>query len=190
MTIPLEATATGGPITFTLSQVLVHHSHPLPASIGQDDEQFLMFENNQTMVESLYSTKKETIKYRYVPLSYCVIPLLIASVWPAISSPSKKIISHSAAPEKYIQVGANPSKKAGGTLTLGPYTSVPPTVTLSDAGVLAREPGFNMSPMKIHYPYEEPVKTIEKLVRLAEVSHWGDNLNVEDHIRLVNTGAQ
>ena len=44
--------------------------------------------------------------------------------------------------------------------------------------------------MKIHYPYEEPVKTIEKLTRLAEVSHWGNNLNIEDHVKLVNTGAQ
>ncbi|KAJ9101893.1 hypothetical protein QFC21_003233 [Naganishia friedmannii] len=168
VTIPLEPAPTGGPLTFTLSQVLVHHSHPLPASIGQDDEQFLMFENNQTMVESLYSTRKETIKYR---------------------SPSKKIISHSPAPEKYITVGANPSKKSGGTLTLGPYTSVPPTVALSRGGVLTRAPGVEVEPIRIHYPYEEPVKTIEKLVRLAEVSHWGDNLNVEDHIRLVNTGA-
>ena len=65
VTIPLEPAPVGGPITFTLSQVLVHHSHPLPASIGQDDEQYLMFETNQTMVESLYSTRKETIKYRY-----------------------------------------------------------------------------------------------------------------------------
>ncbi|KAJ9110429.1 hypothetical protein QFC19_001554 [Naganishia cerealis] len=168
VTIPLDTTATGGPITFTLSQILVHQSYPLPASIGQDDEQFLMFESNATMVESLYSTKKETIKYR---------------------SPSKKIISHSPAPEKYVQVGGNASKKSGGTLTLGPYTSVPRTVSLSGAGSLVREPGFNMSAIRIHYPYEEPVKTIEKLTRLAEVSHWGDNLNVEDHIRLVNTGA-
>jgi oligosaccharyltransferase complex subunit alpha (ribophorin I) len=64
VTIPLEA-SDKEPITFTLSQVLVHRSHPLPTSIGQDDEQFLMFESNVTMVESLYpTTGKETVKYR------------------------------------------------------------------------------------------------------------------------------
>lgn len=63
VTIPLEATPSA-PVTFTLSQILVHASHALPASIGQDDEQFLMFERNETIVESLYKTRKETIKYR------------------------------------------------------------------------------------------------------------------------------
>lgn len=104
-------------------------------------------------------------------------------------SPSKKIISHSKAPEEYITVGANPSKKSGGTLTLGPYTSVPATVAVS-SGALVREKGFTQSPMSVHYPFEEPVKTVERLVRLVEVSHWGGNMNVEDHIRLVNTGAR
>ena len=63
VTIPLEVSANT-PTTFTLLQVLVHRSHPLPASIGQDDEQLLMFESNTTLVESLYPTKKETVKYR------------------------------------------------------------------------------------------------------------------------------
>jgi hypothetical protein len=64
VTIPLEVSGKE-PVSFTLSQVLVHRSHPLPTSIGQDDEQFLMFESNVTMVESLYpTTGKETVKYR------------------------------------------------------------------------------------------------------------------------------
>jgi oligosaccharyltransferase complex subunit alpha (ribophorin I) len=55
---------------------------------------------------------------------------------------------------------------------------------------LVRENGFPQSPMSVHYPFEEPVKTVEKLVRLVEVSHWGGNMNIEDHVRLVNTGAR
>lgn len=73
---------------------------------------------------------------------------------------------------------------------MGPYASIPATVSLSATRSLARTKGFKQVPMKIHYPYDEPVKTIEKLTRLAEVSHWGNNLNIEDHVKLVNTGAQ
>jgi oligosaccharyltransferase complex subunit alpha (ribophorin I) len=104
-------------------------------------------------------------------------------------SPSKKILSYAKAPETFLPVGTAPSKKSGGTLTLGPYASVPPTVALS-SGTIVREGAFAQVPMHVHYPYEEPVRTVDKLTRLVEVSHWGGNVNVEDHVGLVNTGAK
>lgn len=183
VTLPLDTTA---PATFTLSQTLVHASHALPEHIGQDDEQFLMFERNETFVESLYKTRKETIKYRCVRVPSACVDVTEKSA----RSPSKKILSYSTPPEAFVPVGGAPSKKSGGTLTLGPFTSVPATVALSRAGTLVRESQFPQAPIRVHYPFEEPVRTVEKLTRLVEVSHWGGNVNVEDHVRLVNTGAK
>jgi oligosaccharyltransferase complex subunit alpha (ribophorin I) len=50
--------------TFTLTHIVVHPSRPLPTSISQDDPQYMLFETNRTWVESVYPTKKETIKIR------------------------------------------------------------------------------------------------------------------------------
>lgn len=43
--------------------------------------------------------------------------------------------------------------------------------------------------MKIHYENNSPFLTITKLLRVIEVSHWG-NIAVEEYIDIRHTGAK
>lgn len=43
--------------------------------------------------------------------------------------------------------------------------------------------------MSVHFENNAPFLTVEKLIRLIEVSHWG-NIAVEETIDLVHTGAK
>jgi len=49
---------------------------------------------------------------------------------------------------------------------------------------------FAFSQMSIHFENNRPFITVSKFVRLIELSHWGGNIAVEDHVMLVHTGAR
>lgn len=42
----------------------------------------------------------------------------------------------------------------------------------------------------IHYMHPEPMVSFRKLDRIIEVSHWGDNLAVQDNVDLFNNGPE
>ncbi|KAL7413043.1 putative oligosaccharyltransferase alpha subunit [Mrakia frigida] len=88
-------------------------------------------------------------------------------------APTTTILSHSEVPTEYTRDST--ITKSGATLTLGPYYNVPAKTEIGQ--------GF-----EIHYKYDAPVISLRSLKRAVEVSHWGNNLNVQDDIVLFNSG--
>jgi oligosaccharyltransferase complex subunit alpha (ribophorin I) len=153
-----------GSVTLSLTYVLIHASTPLPASIEQKDAQY---------VDSWYPSDVERIKIRQVN------PPLSSSFSLIDRSPSPKILSTGTVPKIYTR--DSDLTKASSTVTLGPFHSLPPTLGLK---------GVEQSPFHIHYETTVPTMGYRSLKRSAEVSHWGNNLNIQDEIDLVNMGPK
>jgi oligosaccharyltransferase complex subunit alpha (ribophorin I) len=96
-----------------------------------------------------------------------------------IRSPSPRILSTGTVPKTYTR--DSDLTKASSTVTLGPFHSLPPTL-----GPM----GVEQSPFHIHYETTVPIMGYRSLKRSAEVSHWGNNLNIQDEIDLVNMGPK
>jgi len=73
--------------------------------------------------------------------------------------------------------------KSGAVVTYGPYQDIPPS---ADKNFLDDV----QETVKIHYGFDLPVLTVSRLRRAAEISHWGDNLNIQDDIKLINDGVR
>ncbi|EIW71206.1 hypothetical protein TREMEDRAFT_71088 [Tremella mesenterica DSM 1558] len=144
-------------VTLSVNQLLTHCSTPLPAEIAQTDPQYLMWNSDSTYVDSWYPTEVERIKIR---------------------SPTAQILSVSKVPKEYIR--DSDVTKASGTVTLGPFHGVPPTL----GGDLKQ------SSLSVHYETNQPIIGLSSLRRNAEVSHWGGNLNIQDEMALVNMGPK
>ncbi|KAG8937109.1 dolichyl-diphosphooligosaccharide--protein glycosyltransferase subunit 1 [Tulasnella sp. 418] len=102
------------------------------------------------------------------------------------SAPTEQITSYST-PEslkKYTEDGKTSGvSKSGLTISYGPYRNVPPSSNMD----------FQQNTQEIvsvHYTYDMPVLTVPKLRRAVEISHWGNNVNVQDDIWLKNDGAR
>lgn len=132
-------------------------SRPLPAEIDQREAQYLLFTTNSTYVDSWYPTSVERVKYRAPHI----------------------ILSHTSVPDTYTRDST--VTKAGSSLTLGPFHSLPPTLG---------EHKFEQQPLSVHYESKQPVVGLKTLRRNAEVSHWGANLNIQDEMSLVNIGPK
>lgn len=78
-------------------------------------------------------------------------------------------------------VGDSSVTKSGATITYGPYHNLGPS---TGAEFLSKY----QQPVSVHYNHDYPVLEVTKLQRLAEISHWGSNLNIEDQIDLHNAG--
>ncbi|WRT64738.1 uncharacterized protein IL334_001672 [Kwoniella shivajii] len=161
--IDLGTTKKDQVITLSLNQVLAHTSKPLPSEIEQKDPQYLSWKSNSTYVDSWYTTDVERVKIR---------------------APHPSILSASSVPETYTR--DNTLTKSGGTITLGPFHSLPPTL-ISNGGSQKK---VEQHPFSVHYETKDPVIGIRTLKRAAEVSHWGANLNIQDEIDLVNEGPK
>jgi oligosaccharyltransferase complex subunit alpha (ribophorin I) len=70
---------------------------------------------------------------------------------------------------------ADPTK-SGTVLTYGPYDKTPPTSS-SDQ-------------IKVHYEYTAPITYVDQFERDIEVSHWGNNLAIEERYVLTNHAAR
>ncbi|CED83380.1 Oligosaccharyltransferase, alpha subunit (ribophorin I) [Phaffia rhodozyma] len=148
--IPLQIDSS---ITLTTTFVLTDSVTPKPATIAQNEDQYLLWKGDAGIL-SAYEMEIGRVK---------------------IKSPTPQILSYSEPPTAYTQ--SNPITKSGAVLTLGPYHSVPAlTSTLS------------VAPFEVHYRFNDPVISVKELKRAVEVSHWGNNLNIEDKITLSNTG--
>ncbi|KAG8895291.1 dolichyl-diphosphooligosaccharide--protein glycosyltransferase subunit 1, partial [Tulasnella sp. 403] len=149
--------------TIVMNTVLLHGSYPLPEAVRQNEPQRLVYETG-LYVPSSYETVLQRTKFRV---------------------PHPEIISFTDTPalHKYADAANNKAvTRSGVTITYGPFHFVPATTT----------PSFNEEEqqlIKIHYTYDAPVIAVPKLRRLAEVSHWGANLNIQDEIWLKNNGA-
>ena len=76
-----------------------------------------------------------------------------------------------------------PVTKSGSTLTYGPYNNIP--ASASKEFVTSKQQRVN-----VYYKHNAPVMEITKMVRAAEVSHWGANINIQDDIWLHNAGPE
>jgi oligosaccharyltransferase complex subunit alpha (ribophorin I) len=101
-------------------------------------------------------------------------------------SPSPKVISHSAPAElqKYAGTTADSvATRSGGVITYGPFQDLPATTGVS----FQRE---DQQLLTIHYEYDSPIISVVSLDRSAELSHWGNNLNIQDNIHIRNDGPE
>ncbi|KAF9163863.1 dolichyl-diphosphooligosaccharide--protein glycosyltransferase subunit 1 [Actinomortierella ambigua] len=82
-------------------------------------------------------------------------------------------------PTTKLEVLDHPEEKKpeikGNQIVLGPYENV----NLLEHGVF-----------EVQYQFPDPVIWLNKLRRDIEISHWGNNLAVEEHYNFVNRGAQ
>ena len=68
--------------------------------------------------------------------------------------------------------------KSGNVLAYGPYGEMPPTTAESSERI------------DVHFEYTAPIVFVEHLERDIEVSHWGNNLAVEERYKLTNHAAR
>jgi oligosaccharyltransferase complex subunit alpha (ribophorin I) len=70
--------------------------------------------------------------------------------------------------------------QSGTTITYGPFFKIP---AASSAWL-----GDHQQLVTVHYNYETPMIEVTSLKRSAEISHWGNNLNIQDEMNLHNSG--
>lgn len=91
------------------------------------------------------------------------------------STPTPRILSYSLEP----QADGDEVVKSGTTIIYGTWKDVKPL----SLGALNKE-------ARVHYTHDSPVVSIVESERHVEVSHWGDNLAIEDRLWLRNDGPQ
>lgn len=82
-----------------------------------------------------------------------------------VKTPNSKV-------ESYTRV--DPTHRAGAELKYGPYHDRPP---------------YSFSPIVVHFENNNPFAVVEELVRVVEISHWG-NIQVTEHYTLKHGGAR
>jgi len=144
-----------------LETVQTHATTPLPAQAAQNDLQSLVYDTG-LFVLSPYNTLVQRTKVR---------------------TASSSVISFTNPDGIDAFAGDSVATKSasGTTVTYGPYNNLPKSSTLDFIN-------DHQQIVSIHYYYDYPVLAISKLVREAEVSHWGANLNIQDTIHLHNAG--
>lgn len=165
-TVELPPLAQNATATLVVNSILAHASKAYPASIKQADPQCLLF-TTEAYVLSPYKTLTERTKIRL---------------------PSPKVLSYSA-PEALSNYAPEGSKeqargiRSGAVITYGPFDDLPPTT----GKFFAKE---DQQLLSVHYEYETPVLSVVSLDRWAEISHWGDNLNIQDNVHIRNDGPE
>lgn len=98
-------------------------------------------------------------------------------------SPSPNILSYTT-PEGVDNFATDSiATKSGATVTYGPFSNIPESISTEFIQA-------NQKPLTVHYRYDFPVLEIKKLERMAEISHWGANLNIHNNIDLHNAGPK
>ena len=85
---------------------------------------------------------------------------------------STKVLLASDKLESYTQL--KPTSKSDQTISYGPYEGVK---------------AFEQSELSVHYENNKPFLTISSMLRVIEVSHWG-NIAVEETIDMYHSGAK
>ncbi|KAF8524598.1 oligosaccharyl transferase alpha subunit [Hysterangium stoloniferum] len=151
-----------GDVTLEFKTVQSNAGTPLPAMVAQENPQSLKY-STDLFVISPYATTIQRTKVR---------------------TPTPQI-------HDYSQPTALPSfteeeksaSKSGSTITYGPYSNIPPSANSEFSKTTQQR-------ISIHYEIDRPVLRVLSLNRIAEVSHWGSNLNIQDEIHLKNDGAK
>ncbi|KAJ7068267.1 Ribophorin I [Mycena amicta] len=154
-----QALAVGASVNIVVESILTHATYPWPERAAQSEEQALKHETD-LFVLSPYRTAVQRTK---------------------IKSTSPNVHSYTTPQNLQDFTLDAPVTKSGATVTYGPYNNIPSS---ANEEFISK----HQQAAVIHYTYEFPVAEVLKLHRWAEVSHWGANLNIEDHIHLHNAG--
>ncbi|KAI7904226.1 Ribophorin I [Cokeromyces recurvatus] len=99
--------------------------------------------------------------------TYLISPYTTKETKTTLQTPSKNIISHTG--------GQGKTTVNNNKIVYGPYTNISPM-------------SFDLA--TCHFENTKPLLTVTSLKRDIEVSHWSQNLAVEEHYALRNDGAQ
>ncbi|EPS37859.1 hypothetical protein H072_8424 [Dactylellina haptotyla CBS 200.50] len=80
---------------------------------------------------------------------------------------------------EYTVYGGKDVEKSGYTITYGPYDDIP-----------AQNSDDDRITFTVRFEFTNPVVYMEKLERDIEVSHWGNNLAIEERYWMTNNGAK
>ncbi|KAA1466496.1 oligosaccharyl transferase alpha subunit [Dentipellis sp. KUC8613] len=154
-----NALSVNATVNLVVDTVQTHATYPWPREAAQNEEQSLKYESD-LFVLSPYKTATQRTKIR---------------------APVPRIISFTTPEDLGPFTTDSVATKSGATITYGPFSNIPPS---ANKEFLEK----HQKPVAVHYHYEYPVIEITKLVRAAEISHWGANLNIDNQIDLHNAG--
>lgn len=179
-----KALSVNGTINLVVETVQTHATYPWPQQASQKDEQNFKYDT-ELFVLSPYKTSTQRTKIRSVYFSISVYSILIAiySCGCVYRSPSPNILSYTT-PEGVDSFATDSiATKSGATVTYGPFSNIPESISTEFIQA-------NQKPLTVHYRYDFTVLEIKKLERMAEISHWGANLNIHNNIDLHNAGPK
>ncbi|KAG6817400.1 hypothetical protein H0H87_009044 [Tephrocybe sp. NHM501043] len=136
-----------------------HATVPWPAEASQKEDQALKYKTD-LFILSPYHTAVQRTK---------------------IKALTPRIISYTTPKGVEVFTSDEPATKQGAAVTFGPFNGIPPSANQKFIEEYQQ-------PIIMHYYHEQPVLEISKLTRSAEISHWGNNLNIQDDITLHNAG--
>ncbi|KAI9319084.1 Ribophorin I [Dichotomocladium elegans] len=102
----------------------------------------------------------------YADNVYVHSPYPIEELKTTVQLPSQAIQSYT---------GSDHATVSGSKIVYGPFHSVAPG---------------SYETMRLHFEYSKPILTVTDLRRDLEVSHWGNNLAVEEDYKLLHSGAK
>lgn len=152
--------AVNATLNLVMETIQAHVTEPWPEYAGQKDEQAMRY-TTDLFVLSSYPTLVQRTKIK------ALVP---------------RIISHTT-PEVGSFASDNVASKSGATITYGPFNGIP----VSTSNDFLKE---YQQPITIRYYHEQPVLEVTDYKRSVELSHWGSNVNTEDHIVLYNAGPK
>ena len=162
--IQLPELAPRGKIPLVVSSAYINCLKPYPAAVAQDAKQYLWY-TGEKYSSALYPTVKQKTNLKY-------------------GHPLKEIadIRLPGATQSYTQGALNVDGRpdptmSGNVLAYGPYGETP--TTTADVS----------TQIDVHFEYTAPIVFVEHLERYIEVSHWGNNLAVEERYKLTNRAA-
>ncbi|KAG8830547.1 dolichyl-diphosphooligosaccharide--protein glycosyltransferase subunit 1 [Serendipita sp. 399] len=166
--VDLPPMAENASATLVVNSILVHASTAHPSSIKQAEPQCLVFTTE----------------------AYILSPYPIISERTKIRLPSPKVLSYSSPKEltKYASSSSDSKEQATGTrsgavISYGPFQDLPVT-----ANELFQKEDQQL--LYVHYEYDSPIVRVVSLDRSAEISHWGNNLNIQDNVHIKNDGPE
>jgi oligosaccharyltransferase complex subunit alpha (ribophorin I) len=166
--------------TVTLTEVYVHAAVPKPPTLPQDAQnQGLYWQGDLLAGAAAALTQQlpaEAVKIRVKWVFWLADVQLVDGKLLLIAVDFCRRAPSPRAGSELVPDGWSLSRPTGSSVfTFSNTAQIPPSHT-AEAAVLYEQP--------------EPVMTIRKLERTAQVSHWGHSVAVHDDIQLVNDGPK
>lgn len=127
------------------------------------------------------AAQKDTVRLKFQGDMLVLSPYETVSQRTKIRAPTPSIGSFSDPSPPSVFVKEAQATKSGSTVTYGPFASLPPSISAD----FRKE---HQQRVSVAYESEGAVVSVLSLERTAEISHWGNNLNVQDGIHLQNGG--